>query len=243
MIYTFKDLISCLSKEYTDLSCDLAILKRMIIINDINIKNYSFRINDMTNKLELKLEKNYDFWSNLRKIIFKKYGINQDNHSYLSLNEVINKIRLQDIPLNTNLEDFVNITNKIIKKEFYRNLKHPDIIVTNKMGSYLIRINSEGVKLVGLSGYLKDIYLIYDGLLNQMIIKSYGQKINTNDLKYLLNIKINSNLFNQYYKNLLEGEYYELELLTELNEERFKQWEITNQIKYQEPTKKRVLIK
>lgn len=231
MTCTFKDLVSKVSLEYWSLSNDLAILKSMIAINDLNIQNYSFKINGKTNELELEIEKKHDFWSDLKVVLLKKYGVHHDKHERISLAGLIDKIRLQEITLNTSLEHFSYMAKQIKKQDFYQNLKHPQILVNNKTGTYLININSEGIKLSGVSGYLKDVHLIYDGINNQMKIISFGPKINTHDLEYLLNIKIKQNLFNKYYQDLLNKEYHELELLTEISDERFKKWEIHKQVK------------
>lgn len=232
MTYTFNELINSLFNEYQILINDMNNLKNMLIIPEDNIINYFFTINK-TEELTLILEKNQTFLNSLKTAILKKYGLSHNTNQSITINNIIDKIKSHEIILNTDLNAFKLLINKIINNPFYQNNPHPIILINNRYGTYTLSITSQNIKLSGISGYLKDVHLIYDAHNNIIKLKSFGPKLNSNDLAFLFNISINKNLFNPYYQKLLNNEstYQNITLIPEINNERFTTWNINRQPK------------
>lgn len=232
MTYTFKEIINSLFNEYQTLTNDMDNLKNMLIIPENNIINSYFTINK-TEELTLILEKNPTFLNSLKNNIFKKYGLSHNINQSITINNIINKIISQEIILNTDLNTFKLLLNKIINNHFYQHSPHPIILINNRFGTYSLSITAINIKLSGVSGYLKDVHIIYDAHSNLIKVKSFGPKLNTHDLEFLFNLSINKNLFNPYYQELLTSQTncQNLTLIPEINNERFTTWNINHQPK------------
>ena len=232
MTYTFNNLINLLFKEYQTLANDMNNLKNMLIIPKHDITNFFFTINK-TEELTLILEKNPTFLTSLKKIILKKYGFSHNTNQEITINNIINKISSQEIIINTDLNTFKTLINKITTNPFYQNNPHPSILINNHFGTYSLSLTSQNIKLSGVSGYLKDVYIIYNAYDNSIKLKSYGPKLNTKDLEFLFNLPINKNSFNSYYQTILSKEIKEHNIITlpEINDERFTSWNISKEPK------------
>lgn len=232
MMYTFNELINLLFDEYQILANDITNLKNMLIIPETDIINIYFIVNN-TEELTLVLEKNVNFLNSLKKTILKKYGVTYNINEEITINNLINKIQFKEIFLNTNIDTFKLGVNKIINNPFYLNNSHPPILINNRYGTYALSITSLSIELSGISGYLKDVHLRYDAQNNLLKLVSFGPKINTKDLAFLMNITINKNLFNSYFQKLLttQTNYKYFTNFPEIDNERFISWDIYNQSK------------
>jgi len=228
MTYTFNELINITFKESQTLINDMNNLKNMLNIPKQDITNFFFTINK-TEELTLILEKNPTFLTLLKKIILKKYGFSHNTNQAITINNVINKILSQEIIINTDLNTFKSLINKITTNHFYQNNPHPPILINNRFGTYSLSITAINIKLSGISGYLKDVHLIYDAHKNSIQLKSYGPKLNTKDLEFLINLSINKNFFNSYYQTIFSKEINSQSIITipEINNERFTSWNIS----------------